>query len=145
MKEKLLISACLCGKHTKYDGGNNLIKRLDELEEKYELYVVCPEVDGGLNIPRVPSEIIGDKVLNKELIDVTNEFNNGALNALNIVIKNDIKKALLKDGSPSCGVNLIYDGTFSGNKINGSGVTTKILKKHGVKVYSENEIDELLK
>ena len=145
MKEKLLISACLCGKNTKYNGGNNLIEKIFELEKKYDLYLVCPEVDGGLPVPRVPSEIVGDKVLNKELIDVTKEFNVGANNALKVVIANDIKKALLKDGSPSCGVSTIYDGTFSGSKIEGSGVTAKLLKEFGVKVYSENDIDELLK
>ena len=145
MKEKLLISACLCGKNTKYNGGNNLIEKIFELEKKYDLYLVCPEVDGGLPVPRVPSEIVGDKVLNKELIDVTKEFNVGANNALKVVIANDIKKALLKDGSPSCGVSTIYDGTFSGSKIEGSGVTVKLLKEFGVKVYSENDIDELLK
>ena len=145
MKEKLLISACLCGKNTKYNGGNNLIEKIFELEKKYDLYLVCPEVDGGLPVPRVPSEIVGDKVLNKELIDVTKEFNVGANNALKVVIANDIKRALLKDGSPSCGVSTIYDGTFSGSKIEGSGVTVKLLKDFGVKVYSENDIDELLK
>ena len=145
MKEKLLISACLCGKNTKYNGKHNLINRLSELEEKYELYLVCPEVEGGLTVPRVPSEIVGDKVLSKDLVDVTSEFSTGATYALNIVLKNNIKKALLKEGSPSCGVNQIYDGTFSGNKISGSGITTRLLKENGVLVYSENDIDELLK
>ena len=145
MKEKLLISACLCGKHTKYNGEHNLISKISELETKYELFLVCPEVDGGLPVPRVPSEIVGKKVLNKDLVDVTNEFNAGAIIALNIVLHNNIKKALLKEGSPSCGVKTIYDGTFSGNKIQGSGVTARLLKEHGVIVYSENDIDELLK
>ena len=78
MKEKLLISACLCGKNTKYSGGNNLIKRLDELQQKYDLYLISPEVDGGLTTPRNPSEQLGEKVVSNKGVDVTNEFNLGS-------------------------------------------------------------------
>ena len=144
MKEKLLISACLCGDNTKYNGGNNLINRLDELKEKYELYKVCPEVIGGLSTPRVPSEIINDKVINKEGQDVTTNYQKGANYALELVKKYNIKKALLKESSPSCGVHTIYDGTFSKTKIVSSGVTTRLLNEYGVIVYSEDEIDKLV-
>ena len=144
MKEKLLISACLCGKNTKYSGGNNLISRLAELEEKFELYLVCPEVDGGLTTPRNPSEQIGDKVVSNKGVDVTLEFNLGAKIALGVAQKHDIKKALLKESSPSCGTHKIYDGTFSGKKINGMGVTAKLLQENGVEVYSDEEIEKIL-
>ena len=117
MKPKLLISACLCGKNTKYSGGNNLIPDLAKIEEKFELYLVCPEVDGGLTTPRNPSEQIGDKVVSNKGLDVTYEFYLGAKIALDVCKKNDIKYALLKESSPSCGSNLIYDGTFSSKKI----------------------------
>ena len=145
MKEKLLISACLCGKNTKYSGGNNLISRLREIEEKFELYLVCPEVDGGLSTPRNPSEQRGELVVSNVGVDVTEEFNLGAKIALEVALKNNIKYALLKESSPSCGSNLIYDGTFTGTKINGQGVAAKLLVQNGIEVYSENEIEKLLK
>ena len=144
MKEKLLISSCLCGINTKYDGGNNLIDRLDELKEKYELYFVCPEVAGGLPTPRIASEIRGDKIINQIGEDVTDNYNLGAEVALRIVKEHNIKLALLKERSPSCGVHTIYDGQFLKIKIEGSGITTRKLKEYGVTVYSEEEIEKLL-
>lgn len=144
MKEKLLISSCLCGNNTKYNGGNNLISRLKELEESFELFMVCPESQGGLTTPRDPSEIVGDKVVSNKGKDVTEEFNKGAIIALEEARKNGIKYALLKEGSPSCGSNLIYDGSFSGVKIPGLGVAARLLTEAGIKVYNENQIDELL-
>ena len=145
IKTNLIISSCLCGNNTKYNGGNNLIDKLELLEEKFNLITICPEVFGGLTTPRDPSEIKGDKVYSNKGVDVTDNFYNGALKALDILKKYDAKYALLKEGSPSCGVYKIYDGTFSGTKIDGYGITTKMFKEIGIKVYSENEIDELLK
>ena len=145
MKEKLLISACLCGKNTKYSGGNNLIPNLKQIEDNFELYLVCPEVDGGLSTPRNPSEQQGDLVVSNQGVDVTKEFNLGAKIAFDVVKKHNIKYALLKESSPSCGSNFVYDGTFSGKKINGMGVAAKLLKENGVLVFSENEIEKLLK
>ncbi len=143
MKEKLLISACLCGKNTKYNGKNNKID-ISLLESRFELILICPEVMGGLSTPRNPSEIRGNKVFSNFGLDVTDNFNLGARLSLDIVFKNNIKYALLKESSPSCGVNKVYDGTFSGNKINGMGITTKLLKENGIIVYSEDDIDKLL-
>lgn len=143
--EKLLISLCFLGINSKYNGGNNKIECLDELRKKYELIPVCPEVFGNLTIPRLPSEIKNEKVLSKDGKDVTANYVLGAEKSLDIAIKNNITKALLKDGSPSCGVSYIYDGTFSNKKINGLGITTKLLEENNIKVYSENEIDLLLK
>lgn len=143
MKEKLLISACLCGKNTKYNGKNNKID-ISLLENKYDLVLICPEVMGGLSTPRNPSEIKGNKVYSNQGLDVTENFNLGAKLSLAIALNNNIKYALLKEGSPSCGVNRVYDGTFSGNKINGIGITTKLLKENGIIVYSEEGIAKLL-
>jgi uncharacterized protein YbbK (DUF523 family) len=144
-KINLIISSCLCGNNTKYNGGNNLIDKLELLEEKFNLITICPEVFGGLSTPRNPSEIIGDKVFSNQGLDVTENFYNGANIALEILKKHNAKYALLKEGSPSCGVYKIYDGTFSGVKVAGSGITTQMFKELGIIVYSENEIDELLK
>ena len=142
--EYLLISSCLLGNNVKYNGKNNYIKEVELLKNKYNLIVICPEVMGGLPIPRIPSEILNDKVINKEGIDVTSNFIKGKDEAIKLVKKYNIKKALLKEGSPSCGSHYIYDGTFSGNKIEGYGITTKALKELGLDIYNENEIEKLL-
>ena len=142
--ENLLVSGCLLGKNTKYNGKNNYIPLIEKIKDKYNIIVICPEVMGGLSIPRDPSEISGNKVINNKMKDVTFEYNKGAEIALELAIKNNCKKALLKEKSPSCGVNYIYDGTFSGNIICGMGITTKLLVSNNIDVYSENEIDLLL-
>jgi uncharacterized protein YbbK (DUF523 family) len=138
-KEKILISACLMGQNVKYNGGNNLID-LTELEKQYILVPFCPEVEGGLPTPRVPSEIVSFeplKLLNKEGRDVTSEFVLGAKKCVELVKKEGIKKAILKSKSPSCGVGKVYDGTFSGRLVRGDGVTVKYLKGEGVEVFKE--------
>ena len=99
-------------------------------------------MDGGLSCPRCPSEIIGNKVINKVGKDVTNEFVLGANKALKIAKEYNPEFIVLKENSPSCGVNYIYDGTFTSNKIKGQGVTTKLLKENGFKIISENELEK---
>ena len=145
MKEKLLISSCLLGNNVKYNGKNNYVEGIYKLKDLYDLVIVCPEVMGGLSIPRIPSEIINDEVINKEKINVTKEFNKGKDIVLDLVKKYDIKKALLKDGSPSCGSTYIYDGTFTGKKIKSLGITSRFLKELNIKIYTENNWMELLK
>ena len=142
--EKILISACLVGDNTKYDGTNNKHPKIAQLLEKYELVPFCPEVEGGLPIPRHPSERINDKVLMDNGKDVTLQYAKGAEKAYNICLALDIKIAILKERSPSCGVHEIYDGSFKHKKIPGQGVTAELLMKKGIKVISENEIDTLL-
>ena len=142
--ERILISACLVGDNVKYDGGNNKNPLIEKLLEKYELVPFCPEVEGGLSIPRHPAEQRGEQVVNDIDEDVTDEFNRGADLALNICLYLKIKKAILKERSPSCGVHSIYDGTFSHKVIAGSGVTAALLKRKGITIYSEDEIPELL-
>ncbi len=144
MKTKILISACLCGKNTKYNGKNNEIKEISKLKEVFDFVLICPEVMGGLSIPRNPSEIQKDKIISNQGKDVTKEYVLGAKRALQIACKNKIKFALLKEASPSCGSSLVYDGTFSNKKISGEGITTKRLREQGVMVFNETQIDELL-
>lgn len=142
--EKILISACLAGDKTRYDGKSNYHPLVKQLLEKYELVLFCSEVEGGLSIPRKPSEIVKDKVINKDGKDVTRNYVSGAQKALNICKYLDIKIAILKDGSPACGVHEIHDGNFKGRKIKGMGVTASLLSKNGIKVISEDEIETLL-
>ena len=142
--EKILISACLVGDNVKYNGGNNLSPKIDALLEKYELIPFCPEVEGGLSVPRTPAERIGDKVINQDGDDVTDAYMKGAELAFNICLFLKIKKVILKEKSPSCGSKIIYDGTFSHKEIKGMGVTAEYLKKKGIEVFSEDDIDSLL-
>ena len=142
--EKILISACLIGDKTRYDGKSNYNPLIKELLQKYELVPFCSEVEGGLSVPRKPSEIVKDKVMSIDGKDVTRNYQKGAELALNICKYLDIKVAILKDGSPACGVHEIHDGSFKGRKIKGMGITASLLSKNGIKVISEDEITTLL-
>ena len=142
--EKILISACLVGDKVKYDGHSNYNEKIKLLLEKYELVPFCPEVEGGLPTPRKPSERVKDRVKMQDGKDVTKNFLTGADLALNICLYLGIKIAILKENSPSCGSKKIYDGTFAKKLIPGEGVTTELLRRKGIKVISEEEIDELL-
>ena len=142
--EKILISACLIGDKTRYDGHSNYSPLIKDLLEKYELVPFCSEVEGGLPTPRKQSERKGDRVINIEGKDVTKNYLKGAELALNICKYLNIKIAILKDGSPACGVHEIHDGNFKGHKIKGMGVTASLLVKNGIKVISEKEIESLL-
>lgn len=144
-----LISACLCGVNCKYNGGNNYSKYCDDLFKSGKAILICPEQLGGLSTPRIPSEMNDraeeilngkGKILARDGRDVTEEFVKGAKEVEEIAKKLNIEGAILKDGSPSCGVNYIYDGTFTGNKIKGRGITTEILIQNGISVISENDI-----
>lgn len=143
-KEYILVSSCLIGLNTKYNGGNNYTQNIEKLREKYEVITFCAEQEGGLPTPRIPSEINGDKVINKEGKDVTKEFNLGAQKCLELVKKYGIKIAVLKESSPSCGSSNIYDGTFTGTKVLGMGFTAKLLSQNDVKIYTEKNFTELL-
>ena len=142
--KNVLISACLYGEKCRYDGGDNLISRLDEIKKYCNLIPVCPEVAGGLETPRNPSEIIGENVVSNVGKDVTNEYKKGAEIALETALRNSCKIALMKAKSPSCGSGKIYDGTFSRKLTDGDGITVKLLKEHGIKVFDETQIKELL-
>lgn len=145
MKEKLLISACLLGRNCKYSGGNNYHPLTEALRERYELVPVCPECMGGLPIPHDPSERVGDKVLSRTGTDVTTAFKKGADLTLRRAQQTGAKLALLKERSPSCGYGAIYDGTFTGTVVPGSGVAAELLAKNGVTIYGESRIEELLR
>ena len=142
--ETILVSACLLGDNVKYDGKNNYDERVEALKEIYDIVPICPEVFGGLPIPRIPSEIKNGAIINKEGKDVTHQFNEGAHKVMNIVNFFHIKKALLMDRSPSCGVTKIYNGKFNGTLIDGMGYTAQLLKDKGVKLYTLDTIDELI-
>ena len=144
-KPNLLISECLCGVCCRYDGDHNKIDCLEELKSLYNLIPVCPEVLGGLLTPRPPAERIGDRVQARNGIDVTEQFKRGAELALAIAIDKNCLCALLKAKSPSCGYGEIYDGTFTGTLVNGLGVTSELLLQHNIQIYTEKNVQDLIK
>lgn len=138
---KILVSACLIGENCKYNGKNNRSEKvLEYIKNADKVVAVCPEVLGGLDIPRDPSEIKGGKVITKNGKDVTLEFIKGAEEALSIAKEENIDIAILQSRSPSCGVNEIYDGNFSGKLTRGEGIFAKMLKKNGFKVIDAEDI-----
>lgn len=134
-----LISACLTGINCKYDGHNNYHEIAKKLLDHNLAIPVCPEELGGLPTPRIPSEIVKNKVINKQHIDVTNEFQKGAQSTLEKAKLHNIKIAILQKRSPSCGVHQIYDGTFTNSLMSGEGFTTKLLRENGIKVITIDE------
>lgn len=142
-KPKLLVSACLMGVNCKYNGTSNENDEVLKLGETFELIPICPECDGGMSTPRHPSEILNNCVVNSIDEDVTAQFLKGAKIALEIAKTQGINIALFKERSPSCGVNFIYDGSFSKRLIKGKGITAKLLHDNNVTVYSEEELSKL--
>lgn len=143
---KVLVSACLIGENCKYNGGNNQdLKLLNALlAEGMDVVVICPEVAGGLPIPRTPAERQGDRVVDKNGVDVTEQFQQGAQAALKLAKQHGCKAAVLKSHSPSCGGGKIYDGTFTGTLVDGYGVTAQLLRKNGIPVYTEETYEKML-
>lgn len=142
--ENILVSACLLGVDCKYNGGNNYNEKIEKLKTKYNLIPICPEIFGGLPTPRPASERLEEKVINKIGIDVTIQYKKGAEETLKLAKFYNVKLAVLKEKSPSCGKEKIYDGTFSHNIINGNGVTAELLLENEIKIYGESEIESLL-
>lgn len=142
-----LVSACLLGVNCRYDGENNFNGEIYNLFINSQLFPVCPEIMGGLEIPRLPSEIIRTdnklKVVNIEGYDKSNYFYKGAEKTLKIAETLNVDGAIFMERSPSCGVNKIYDGSFNNNLIKGQGISTKLLRQEGFKVFSDNEIKDI--
>ncbi|MFC4052370.1 DUF523 domain-containing protein [Actinomadura syzygii] len=151
--ERILVSSCLVGRPVRYDGaakpvGGGLFERW---RAEGRLVPFCPEVSGGLAVPRPPAEIVGGdghavldgtaRVRTDRGDDVTAEFLHGARQALDAARRTGTRIALLKEGSPSCGSHRVYDGTFTGASIPGEGVTTALLEREGIRVFSEDDLN----
>lgn len=143
--KKILVSACLLGDNCKYDGGNNLNQELVDWLSDKEVIKVCPELLGGLGTPRIPCEIKSDKVINKSGEDKTYFFTKGALETVKIALENQVHFAILKSNSPSCSNEMVYDGSFTHSLIPGDGITAHMLKLNGIRVFNENELEEIKK
>lgn len=144
----VLISACLLGVNTKYSGGSNKVEKLTKLVGDFTFIPVCPEQLGGLTTPRPPAEIIQGteklSIVNNQNENVTAQFVKGAEETLKIAQLYDCKYAILKERSPSCGSSKVYDGSFKGKLRDGKGVAAALLQDNGIKVFSEENINDFL-
>ena len=150
----ILVSACLAGLDVKYNGSHNLDEKIKKWFDEKKAIPICPEVLGGLSIPREPAEIVGGegedvldghaKVITNNGIDVTEQFIKGANETLKIALDLNATMVILKERSPSCGSSMIYSGEFNGNKKKGTGVTAALLKRNGIQVLSEENFMVLL-
>lgn len=142
-KKVILVSACLIGENCKYNGGNNLSETVLKYIDGATVIPFCPEVAGGLPVPRLPSEIKDGVVITSNGKSVDKEFRKGAQIGVELAIKKGVTLAILQPRSPSCGVNRIYNGNFEGKLITGSGVFAEALSKAGIEVWEpENLITE---
>lgn len=153
--QKILVSACLLGEPVRYNGGD---KRVDhEILQRWvddgRVVPVCPEIAGGLGVPRLPAEIVAGagggrvlageaKVIDSQGRDVSANFVSGAQVALASAHANGVRVAVLKEGSPSCGSAYIYDGTFTSARVANPGVTSAVLQQNGIRVFSELQLAE---
>lgn len=153
--DRILISACLLGRPVRYDGNGKRLDDplLDRWQTEGRLVPICPELMGELPVPRPAAEIAGGlgadvlagkaRVITSTGEDVTAAFVAGAKLVLDIARENGCVHALLIDRSPSCGSLQIYDGSFSGRRIAGAGVTAAMLSAHGIAVYADHELGQL--
>ena len=139
---KVGVSACLLGRNVKYNGKNNFSSKLVEKLKDLEIVEICPEVLGGLPIPRDPAEIVDDGVITNKGLSVDYEFRKGAKKALDIIKNEGIELVILQSRSPSCGKGQIYDGTFSSNLIKEDGIFVKLLEENGIKALDIKDFIE---
>jgi uncharacterized protein YbbK (DUF523 family) len=146
--EKILISACLLGERVRHHGGDARLEHpmLVQWAAEGRLVPFCPEVAGGLATPRPAAELVsnasGRRPRTAEGQDVTAAFERGADAALQVCTANGVRIAVLKDGSPSCGSRWVYDGSFSGRRVAGTGVSAARLREAGIEVFSEQQIGD---
>lgn len=140
----ILVSACLLGLNCRYDGLSCYQTGVEKLKNRYHLIPVCPEVYGGLPTPREPAEIVGNEVVTKSGCNVTAQYEKGAQEALALARMMECRIAVLKAKSPSCGKGKIYDGSFGGRLIDGSGILARLLMDEGLTVLTEDELEKLI-
>ena len=141
--KSILVSKCLLGYPCRYDGKSVPCVDIIALKDKYNLIPVCPEELGGLPTPRIPAEVVGNRVIRRDGQDITAEYTMGAKIALTYALENGCKIAILKSKSPSCGKGTIYDGSFTGTLTHGDGITVRLLESRGIQVINEKEAEKL--
>lgn len=137
---KILCSACLLGENCKYNGNSNYNNAVINYIAGHEVLSVCPEVLGGLSIPRKPVELLNGMAIHSDGTSVDREFRTGAKKAVDLAVSEEVDLAILQSRSPSCGVKQIYDGTFSHSLISGQGIFARMLVEAGIKVMDAEDI-----
>lgn len=135
----VLVSACLMGANCKYNGGNNLDAAVVDFVKDKQVLLVCPEMLAGLGLPRIPIEIRDGVVIRADGKNVDAPLRRAVEQTLQMIQNMDIECAILKSRSPTCGVKEVYDGTFSGTKIPGSGILAKALMDAGIRVIDAED------
>ncbi len=135
---KIMVSACLLGENCKYNGGNNLDEKVIAFLHGHEIVAVCPERLAGLGVPRVPMEIVDGVLVNRDGVVIDEPIRNAVAQIL--AENRDVELAVLKSRSPTCGVKQVYDGTFSGRLIDGSGTLAQALKAAGITAVDNEDI-----
>ena len=139
---KVLVSACLLGENCKYNGGNNYNTAVAEFVKGKEVLTICPEIMAGMGCPRTPIEIVDGVLMDRNGNNVDASKRKAVAQALEMLRKEDIQCAVLQSRSPTCGVNQIYDGNFSGKLIDGSGVFVRALKAAGYQVIDAEDVEK---
>lgn len=141
---KILVSACLLGENCKYNGGNNFNPAVAEFVKDKEVFPICPEMMAGMGCPRTPIEIVDGVLMDRDGNNVDAAMRQAVAQAMEMIRKEDIQCAILQSRSPTCGVNEVYDGSFSGKLIPGSGVLAQALKAAGYRVIDAEDVQKLL-
>ena len=138
--KKILVSACLLGENCKYNGGNNYNGAVADYVKGREVLAVCPEMLAGMGCPRTPIEIVDGVLMDRNGKNVDQAMRKAVEMAMDLIKNENVQCAILQSRSPTCGVNQIYDGTFSGKLIDGSGIFAQALKEAGYQVLDAEDI-----
>ena len=141
---RILVSACLLGENCKYNGGNNYNPAVAEFVKDKEVLPICPEMMAGMGCPRIPIEIVDGVLMDRDGNNVDAAMRKAVEQAMEMIREEDIQCAVLQSRSPTCGVNQIYDGSFSGKLIDGSGVLAQALKVAGYQVIDAEDVGKYL-
>ena len=141
---KILVSACLLGENCKYNGGNNYNADVAEFVKDKDILQICPEMMAGMGCPRTPIEIVDGVLMDRDGNNVDAAMRKAVADAMELIRKEDIQCAVLQSRSPTCGVNQVYDGSFSGKLIKGSGVFVQALKDTGYQVIDAEDIGKYI-
>lgn len=137
---KILVSACLLGENCKYNGGNNYSPAVAEFVRGKEVLTICPEMMAGMGCPRTPMEIVDGVLMDRDGKNVDAAMRKAVARVLEQIRQEEIQCAILQSRSPTCGVNQVYDGSFSGKRISGSGIFAQALKDAGYRVIDAEDI-----
>lgn len=138
---KVLVSACLLGENCKYNGGNNYHAAVAEYVKDVGVLTICPEMMAGMGCPRTPIEIVDGVLMDRDGNNVDAVMQEAVAKAMELIRQEDIQAAILQSRSPTCGVNEVYDGSFSGKLIPGSGILAQALKEAGYPVIDAEDIE----